>query len=143
MDIFNSTSFLLACEMLFFGILGIGIETAFTAITDYKNDPKRHLFGYSSLWYIPLYALTPLFFHFTGTYLFGLPLLIRGAVYTLVIFTAEYLGMLALRWLLGSSPSEESYVQSRWNVHGLIRLDFAPAWFALGLALELIFRFLN
>jgi len=59
------------------------------------------------------------------------------------IFAVEYFGMFCLRKLLGSSPSEVGYYQSRWNIHGLIRLDFAPAMFLMGLFLEIIYRRIN
>ncbi len=130
-------------EMILFGFLGLGLEAAFTAVCDCKKDPRRHLFGYSSLWYMPLYALTPLFLHLTGTYLFDLTLLERGLIYMLVIFAVEYAGMWLLRKGLGSSPSEDEYYKSRWHLHGLIRLDFAPAWFLAGLLFEQVFRWLH
>ena len=127
-------------EMALFAVLGLGFEVLFTSVTDFKGDKRRFLMGYSSLWYAPLYACTPLFFHCAGDVLFSLPLLFRGGVYALVIWLFEYIGMWLLRLLLGASPSEEQYLRSRWNVHGLIRLDFFPAMFLMGLAFELIFR---
>ena len=96
--------------------------------------------GYSSLWYAPLYAVTPLFLAMFGSWLFAMPFWFRGFLYVLVIWFFEYLGMWALRLLLGASPSEHHYYKSPWNVHGLIRLDYFPAMFLLGLALELVFR---
>lgn len=133
----------LAFECLLFAVVGLGLETVFTAALDWKQDPKRHLMGYSSIWYMPLYAVAPLFFRWAGPALFGLPLVVRGALYMALIYLCEYAGMLALRRLLGSSPSEASYYKSRWNVQGLIRLDFAPSWFAAGLAFEGFYRWLN
>lgn len=125
--------------MILFAVIGLGMEVVFTALCDCKQDPKRHLMGYSSLWYCPLYALTPVFLYATGSYIFPLPLIMRGMIYMLAIFLVEYFGMLALRKLLGASPSEAHYYRARFNLHGLIRLDFAPAMFALGLILEGIF----
>lgn len=130
-------------EMALFSVVGLGLETIFTAALDWKRDPKRHLMGYSSIWYIPLYAVTPVFFQAFGPSLFGLPWPARGLIYLAVIWAMEYLGMLALRKLLGTSPSEESYYKAKWNVHGLIRLDFAPSWFAAGLAFEYFYRWLH
>jgi uncharacterized membrane protein len=127
-------------EMALFAVLGLGFEVLFTSITDFKGEKRRFLMGYSSLWYAPLYACAPLFLHYAGGYLFLLPLLARGVVYALVIWLFEYVGMWLLRLLLGASPSEEQYLKSRWNIHGLIRLDFFPAMFLMGLAFEFIFR---
>ena len=130
-------------EFLLFGFLGLGLEVVFTGFLDFLRSGDRHLIGYSSLLYFPFYALTPLFFLIARPLVFPLPLLARGAAYMLCAFAGEYAAMGILRLAFGSSPSEKSYYRSRWNVHGLIRLDFAPAWFAAGLIFESVFRALN
>jgi len=127
-------------EMALFAVLGLGLEVLFTSVTDFKGDKRRFLMGYSSLWYGPLYACAPLVLNGAGVFLFELPILVRGVVYALVIWLFEYIGMWLLRLLLGASPSEEQYLKSRWNIHGLIRLDFFPAMFLMGLAFEFVFR---
>jgi hypothetical protein len=133
----------LGFEFLLFGFLGLGLEVAFTAALDYLQSGDRRLMGYSSLLYFAFYGLTPIFFLSARPVVFRLPLLARGAVYALCALAAEYSAMGLLRLVFGSSPSEKNYYQARWNVHGLIRLDFAPAWFAAGLFLECVFRALN
>lgn len=130
-------------QMLIFAVLGLGLEVVFTAALDWRQSTARHLLGYSSIWYLPLYAISPVFLHFLGPSLFAWPILFRGLIYMASIFVVEYTGMLCLRKLLGSSPSEVGYYQSRWNVHGLIRLDFAPAMFLMGLFFEFIYRRIN
>lgn len=130
-------------ELILYAVLGLGLETVFTAAMDWRKDPKRHLMGYSSLWYLPLYGLTSVFMHCAGKYIFPLHWLFRGLIYMVVIFAIEYLGMLALRILLGESPSQSGYYQSRWNVHGLIRLDYAPAMFLMGMLFEYVHFQLN
>jgi uncharacterized membrane protein len=127
-------------EMVLFAVLGLGFEVLFTSVTDFKGDKRRFLMGYSSLWYAPLYAFAPVFLQLANGLIFPLPLLLRGVVYALVIWLFEYVGMWLLRMFLGASPSEEQYLKSRWNVHGLIRLDFFPAMFLMGLAFEFVFR---
>lgn len=59
--------------------------------------------------------------------------LLRGSVYTLCIFTAEFLtgNLLKKR---GMCPW--SYDQAKYNISGLIRLDYAPLWFGTGLLYE-------
>ncbi len=130
-------------EMVLFAVLGLGFEVVFTSVFDFKSDKRRFLMGYSSLWYAPLYALAPVFLHLTSGWLFALPIWVRGFVYTLIIWLVEYMAMWALRLLLGQSPSEKHYFTSRWNIHGLIRLDFFPAMFFMGLAFELVFRLIH
>lgn len=133
----------LVFQMLMFAVLGLGLEVVFTGVLDWRRNNPRHLLGYSSIWYLPLYAISPVFLHFAGASLFMLPIPLRGLVYMACIFMVEYVGMLCLRKLLGSSPSEVGYYQSRWNIHGLIRLDFAPAMFLMGLFFEFIYRRMN
>ncbi len=140
MSIFGIEAIYLLFQMFLFAVLGLGFEVVFTSILDYKSAKWRFLMGYSSLWYAPLYAITPLFLALSGPWLFTMPFWFRGIIYALVIWFFEYLGMWGLRWLLGASPSEHQYYKSPWNVHGLIRLDYFPAMFLLGLALELVFR---
>jgi uncharacterized membrane protein len=133
----------LVFQMLIFAVLGLGLEVIFTSALDWRQSNPRHLLGYSSLWYLPLYSISPVFLHFTAASLFGLPIVLRGVVYMAFIFAVEYVGMFCLRRLLGSSPSEVGYYQSPWNIHGLIRLDFAPAMFLMGLFFEFIYRRIN
>ena len=74
----------------------------------------------------PVYALIKKF-----------PVFIRGLIYTLCIFTAEY--------TTGSLLSKKkacpwNYEHSRFHIHGLIRLDYAPLWFFTGLLFERLLR---
>lgn len=130
-------------QCFFFAFLGLGLEVAFTAALDSWKKKDRFLMGYSSLWYLPLYAGVPPLLGRLAPALFPRPWFIRGLAYTGLCFALEFAAMLALRLLLGASPSQDSYYRSRWNVLGLIRLDFAPAWFAAGLLFEAVFRVLN
>lgn len=131
-------------EMLIFAVFGLGIEVVFTAASDAKKGGRPyHLMGYSSIWYMPLYMLAPVFFSAFGDVLFPLHFVLRGLIYMASIFLIEFCSMFVLRKLLGSSPSQESYYQSGWSVFGLIRLDFAPVMFTLGLILEFVFRSLH
>lgn len=124
---------------LTFGVIGIGLETIYTAFNHFWQTKDKHLRGYSSLWYLPLYALTPLFFTLLPSAFFGLLWPIKGLIYVVGIFTVEFISMGLLRMLLGSSPSEKEYYQSRHNVRGLICLDMALAWFCAGLMFEFLF----
>ncbi len=58
---------------------------------------------------------------------------LRGACYTLCIFAVEFLSGSFLKHL---QICPWDYGRARWNVNGVIRLDYAPAWFILGLSLE-------
>jgi hypothetical protein len=62
------------------------------------------------------------------------PFWARGLAYTGVIYAAEYSSGWLLRRGTGKCPWD--YSGSGRDVHGLVRLDYAPAWYALGLLFE-------
>ena len=126
--------------MVLFGVLGLGLEIIFTAVLDAKKDHQRHLWGYSSLWYLPLYMMAPIVLELSADMISPLPFLARGLIYMIAIFSCEFVAMYALRKLLGASPSEANYKLSRWNICGLIRLDYAPAMFLMGLRFEFVYQ---
>ncbi len=130
-------------DMVLFAVLGLGLEVIFTGLVDCKKNTLCHLMGYSSLWYLPLYMMVPILFGVTKLFVFQINWCARGLIYMIMIFAIEYVAMFALRKLLGASPSEGSYYRSPYNVRGLIRLDYAPAMFALGLFFECVYRRIN
>lgn len=67
------------------------------------------------------------------------PVIVRGGVYTVCIFAVEYITGTFLK-KVDICPWD--YSASRFSVQGVIRLDYAPAWFAAGLIFESIYRFL-
>lgn len=57
----------------------------------------------------------------------------HGMIYMVLIFTAEYLSG---AWLKARGICPWDYSGTRTSVNGLIRLDFAPLWFGIGLLFE-------
>ena len=130
-------------EAFLFAIVGLGLEVVETAIL-FPKDRDRRLMGYSSLWYIPFYAVFPLvLLHNFHGFFFPLPFYVRGLLYMVIFWIVEYGSMALLRLILGKSPSEDGYYRSRWNVHGLVRLDLGPVWICFGFVFEWIFRHLR
>jgi hypothetical protein len=125
-------------------LAGLGLEVVYTALAggDVEAPParRRFLVGYSSVWYLPIYAVVPFFFAVLPASFRAWPWALRGSAYMLVAWVGEYVAMGLLHLLLGQSPSEESYRKSRWHLHGLTRLDHGPAYFAGALALEWLCR---
>ena len=86
----------------------------------------------TSIWMFPIYGmacfLTPL-----CRLLRKRNFLVRGMVYTCCIFTGEFLsGSLLKRH--GACPWD--YSHAKYNINGVIRLDYAPLWFGAGLLFE-------
>lgn len=101
-------------------------KPAFSFHRDYK------LSGKTSVWMFPIYGmasiLTPLF-----EMLRGKSVMLRGSIYACLIFLGEFCsGSLLKKYDL--CPWD--YSNARWNICGLIRLDYAPLWFGAGLFFE-------
>lgn len=115
-----------------YGIAGWIIEILWTAAASLKRGDKR-MIGYTSLWMMPIYGSAVMFEPLYGI-IYVLPVFIRGLIYMTCIFAAEFLSGFALEEIIGSCPWD--YSSARYNVCGLIRLDYAPCWFAVGLLFE-------
>jgi hypothetical protein len=127
-------------EVAFIAALGLALEVVFTAVFNSGAHGKRaHLLGYSSIWYLPMYAVTPFVLHGLQRYapaFFSWHWTLRGLCYMAFIYAFEGAIMLTLRRVLGSSPSEREYYASGRSFRGLVRYDFAPVWFTAGLLFE-------
>lgn len=127
-----------------YGLVGWCIECLFTSVVDLATGAGDiRLRGYSYLWMHPIWG--------TGLLLgerlvgvlqrLGLGRLKRAGVGMLVCFAVEYLTGALLVALLGVCPWD--YSASRFSVHGLIRLDYAPCWFVCALVCEPLFGFVR
>ena len=115
------------------GLLGWFLEIIFTAFQAFRRRDFK-LPGVTSVWMFPIYGLASLLnplcrlmrrrnFNFV----------FRGFVYTGIIFIAEFI----TGTLLGRRElCPWNYERSRWNIAKVIRLDYAPCWFAAGLLFE-------
>ena len=118
-----------------YGTLGWVLEVVFTALHDYKRYGDKRLPARTSLWMFPIYGLlAPLFEPAHDAMRGKVPAPLRAAAYAAGIFGIEYVTGRALRAAIGDAPWD--YSEARWNVHGLIRLDYAPYWAIVGLGAE-------
>ena len=124
-------------RFIIYGIIGWCMEILWTGATSFiRKDFK--LSANTSIWMFFIYGsvvfLEPLV-HMLMPY----PIIVRGIVYTICIFAAEYVCGLLLRM---ANVCPWDYSDSAYSVHGVIRLDYAPAWFIAGLVFETVYRFL-
>lgn len=129
------------------GVTGWCLEVVFTSMESVMLHDWR-LMGKTSLLMFPIYGLGALL----GPIGQGVDRWIRdgsggvsmqlnrkdriirhGMLYMVLIFTAEYFSGILLR-SKGICPWD--YTGRPSNINGLIRLDFAPLWFATGLLFE-------
>lgn len=134
-----------------YGALGWCGEILWTAVYELVTGTRKHptdvhvrvpmtpperwrLAGHTYLWMFPLYGLGGLAFEPCHEAVRAWPWPLRGLCWMALIFAAEYaLGRL-LRRATGRCPWDYGY--ARWNVDGVIRLDYAPVWFCFGFVLE-------
>ena len=90
--------------------------------------------GHSSIWMFPIYGMAA-FLAPISRLLRKQCVWVRGAVYTGAIFLTEFITGSFLK-RRGMCPWD--YSRARFNIHGVIRLDYAPVWFLTGLLYEQI-----
>ena len=129
-----------------FACFGITVEvffTAFTALftqTPLCGKPLGAMAGSSYVWMAFIYGLIPvlgLLLHDKAKQLvwwFRLPL------YVIIIYVIEFTSGYLLQVITGDCPW---HYTTGWNVMGLIRLDYFPAWLFFAWLTEQIYIFMN
>lgn len=123
-----------------FGAAGISTEVLFTALMDYRKNRDGRLPGQSYAWMFPVYASVPLFLGRLYPKMRRRSVATRLGIYVPLLMGVEYATGFALRRLTGECPWERNYRGSRWNVHGLVRIDYAPAWAVACYGFERLYR---
>ncbi len=119
-------------RFLIYSMLGIYLEILWTGI---RSGLILKLMGHSSVIMMFIYGsvvlMEPAFRQLKDVYL---PF--RGMIYALFIFAAEYFSGLALMHF-GICPWD--YSHAFYNMKGVIRLDYMPLWFFVGLIYERLY----
>lgn len=120
------------------GIFGWCIEILWTAFEKFRRRDMK-LIGNTSIWMFPIYGMASLF---VPIYRFikNANVVVRGFVYMLSIFTAEYATGSILK---KHDMCPWDYSKAKCNINGLIRLDYAPLWFLVGLVFEKLVNIKN
>ena len=129
----NKTNLFLPKNFLICGLTGWCIEIIFTSLKSLRENDRK-LLGHTSIWMFPIYgcaALIKPLYQLIGR----LPAALRGGIYSAAIFTGEYISGSILK-KHGCCPWD--YSCARFNIRGVIRLDYAPLWMGAGLLFERI-----
>lgn len=70
-----------------------------------------------------------------------LPFILRGGIYMVLIFAAEFSTGLLLRIIIGVCPWD--YTHTPLSILGIIALSYAPVWFTVGLLFEKLHDYLK
>ncbi len=115
------------------GLTGWCMEILFTSTGSiWKHD--RRMMGQTSLWMFPIYGMAAVIAPVSRR-LTSCPVLLRGAIYSVGIFTGEYVSG---SFLKKHRMCPWDYSKAKANINGIIRLDYAPLWMFAGLAFEKI-----
>ncbi len=113
------------------GFLGWCLECIWTGFGSLLHKDKE-LTCHTSYWMFPIYGaaaiIQPLY-----KQLKKVPIFIRGFIYTFLIYSVEFTTGYLLK-LFKACPWD--YSHSKYNYKGVIRLDYLPAWFGMGLLYE-------
>lgn len=121
-------------KYIFYGLIGWCTEVIWTGLGSLvKGDVT--LSSFTSIWMFFIYGLA-VFLEDVHNRIRHIPILIRGGIYTVIIFFIEYSTGWFLRLILGACPWD--YSSSPYSINGIIRLDYAPVWFSAGLLFEKI-----
>lgn len=116
------------------GMLGWSMECFWTGLGSIVLTSDRTFPCQTSMWMFPIYGMAvtvlPLSKQLTGK-----SMIQRGVIYTVLIFLVEFLTGTVLKFF-GACPWD--YSDARLQFMGVIRLDYAPLWFLMGLLFEKI-----
>ncbi|MDI9509306.1 MAG: hypothetical protein GX319_09365 [Clostridiales bacterium] len=118
------------------GLCGWCMECFWTGLGSFKKwkSNDRTLSCHTSIWMFPIYGLAACLSPIC-TKLQKRNALLRGGVYAFLIYTIEYTTGVILK-KYRACPWD--YSKSKFNIKGVIRFDYAPAWFLTGLIFEKI-----
>lgn len=117
-----------------YGFLGWATEILFTGASSVLVERDASATAKTYLWMHPIYGAAGLLLEWMSAKLEKVPSAVRPLAYLPVIYGVEYATGWALRKALGKCPWD--YSGRGYNVHGLVRLDYAPAWLAAGFLFE-------
>lgn len=120
-------------NFLLCGSLGWCLEVFWTGMHSLLSG-ETTMMGKSSLLMFPIYGCAALIEPLYKKIAF-LPAFFRGSLYTGGIFLTEYTAGSILKHF---HMCPWDYSRSPWQLHGVIRLDYAPVWFFTGLFFEKI-----
>ena len=114
-----------------YGFSGWVTEVFWTGISAaFKGD--INMTGHTSVWMFWIYAFCGILFEPIYKNIKQHSIFTRGCIWTVLIFSAEALSGFFLRFFGIEAWKYETLL----SVYGLIRLDYLPAWFLVGLLYE-------
>lgn len=119
-------------NFLICGFCGWCMECLWTGMNSIRGHKDRTLACHTSVWMFPIYGMAACLNPFCKK-LKDRNALLRGGIYAFLIYITEYTTGVVLK-KYGACPWD--YSKAKLNYKGVVRLDYAPAWFLAGLFFE-------
>ncbi|GIM29361.1 membrane protein [Clostridium polyendosporum] len=119
-------------RFIIYGLSGLCVEVLWTGFFSVMRGDIK-LTGWTYIWMFPIYGLA-IFLEPIHDRIRHLSFILRGGVYTILIFVVELASGLLLKKILGVCPW--NYVNEPLSVYGIITLSYTPVWFTLSLLFE-------
>ena len=116
------------------GLMGWGLECLWTGLGSICVKKNKKMECATSIWMFPIYGMASIMSPLCHA-MEGKNIMLRGTVYTACIFLTEF-GTGSLLKMKDCCPWD--YSEAKANYKGIIRFDYAPLWFAVGLLYEKI-----
>lgn len=117
---------------IIYGLLGWNMEIIWTGLNS-LSDGSKNLIGHTSVWMFFIYGLA-VFLEPVHSAITGYSWILRGCIWACLIFAIEFFSGM----LLNSFGIHAWDYSGSTSFMGLIRFDYAPLWFAVGLFFEKI-----
>lgn len=130
-------------RFIIYGCVGFLIEVVWTGLGSALSGDKN-LRCNTYLWMFPIYGIGGVAMEPVHELIRVFLWIYRGFIWAAVIFLIEYATGYILKLTLGACPwNYDREGEILTSVKGLIRLDFLPLWFGVGLLFERIHDFIK
>lgn len=119
-------------RFIIYGLLGWCLEIVWTGFGSLLSGNLK-LTAFTYIWMFPIYGMA-IFLEPIHDRIRHWPVILRGGLYTFIIFCMEYTTGHIIKLLIGTCPW--NYKNCVYSIDGIIRLDFIPVWFTAGLLFE-------
>jgi len=127
-------------RFLIYGLLGVIMEIIWTGMGSvFRGDLRMQ--GFSYLWMFPVYG-GAVFLEKVHDHIRYYTWYFRGFIWSVIIFSIEFTAGILIQLTVGAIPWDYTGA-TLYSVAGLIRLDYFPVWFAVGLIFEKVHDFLK
>lgn len=120
-------------RFVIYGFLGWVTEILWTGLTSVSRG-NYNLIGHTSVWMFFIYGFAVVLLEPVHGLIASHGFIVRGIIWTLLIFAVEFSAGMLLKFF----GIEAWHYSCPLSVCGVIRLDYAPLWFTLGLVFEKI-----